>query len=727
MPILGRWIRRRTAVQLARKARTGDPSAVELLAEALARHHDLTVRSLAAGTLDRLESSTAVDAFCASWARSRNQALEGVLMRAQYIAHHPMALRVLTAVKVGKPQALLALGEQAVEPMLAACRDQDPDIAAGARAALGALTDPAAKEALCHHLMAGEDADLAAVAIAANIAPRETAERALFYFVTEQWEAYENLDFQEERPLLRQAYSQASGPVRTAVLTTAKRTGMSSVVNAALARSSRRLKTQHMTAAEWEVISEGLQRESRWDELWRLCFHAPVNFAAQMVLALKGSSWQPPDHERGLWEKLRDLCPEEGNRLTLVVGELLRSVKGHAHAVRCLTMDPAGTQLAGTVHETVRVWSLGGDNQAAKLDGHADVVSALCTSPDGLFLVSGSKDRTVRLWNIRTGNLIKTLTGHRGEVSCLALNPSGDRLASGSKDSTVRIWTIPGGEHKKSLSLPSLRRDTSWVLCLAFSPDGRMTITGSKDSSVRLWRFPEGDHIKTLEGHRGGVLCLTVSPDGRRLASGGKEGSIRLWSLPEGRLVATLDAHQGGVQCMESSPDSSVLISGGHDGTVRLWRFDDGKALATLEGHRGEVSVLVRNPNGSVVVSGSSDCTVKIWSLTDGTLLTTLTGHTGRLRSLSVTPDGTILASGGDDRTLCLWHLTWTKPLALSGHEDLGRVKAILKDRDLREEDRRRWEFLEALLSGRFRYDIAIDQSVISLASHDIEIEIEEP
>ncbi|MGQ9675539.1 MAG: hypothetical protein ACUVX1_07730, partial [Chloroflexota bacterium] len=79
---------------------------------------------------------------------------------------------------------------------------------------------------------------------------------------------------------------------------------------------------------------------------------------------------------------------------------------------------------------------------------------------------------------------------------------------------------------------------------------------------------------------------------------------------------------------------------------------------------------------------------------------------------------------GSDDGTVRLWQLRWTKPLADARFDDLEHVRLVLRERQLPKEERRGWEFLEALLRGKFRYDVALDEpTVISVGEFDIEIE----
>ena len=44
--------------------------------------------------------------------------------------------------------------------------------------------------------------------------------------------------------------------------------------------------------------------------------------------------------------------------------------------------------------------------------GHADEVNTVAISPDGKYIVSGSRDKSIKVWELSSGRVVKTLKGN---------------------------------------------------------------------------------------------------------------------------------------------------------------------------------------------------------------------------------------------------------------------------------------------------------------------------
>ncbi len=151
--------------------------------------------------------------------------------------------------------------------------------------------------------------------------------------------------------------------------------------------------------------------------------------------------------------------------------------------------------------------------EAARLEGHDDLVGALCVLADGR-LASGSDDNTIRLWDVTAGAetaLIEVQT----EVNDLCLL-SDERLASSNYfDGTIRLWDVTARAESARLE-----GQTEGIYALCLLRDGRLASSGSSDGTIRLWDVTTG--VETARTR--GTLQLRKRP----LPTGGRPTCLRV-------------------------------------------------------------------------------------------------------------------------------------------------------------------------------------------------------
>jgi WD40 repeat protein len=633
-----------------------------------------------------------------------------------------------TLAEDGSAEAVRLLAE-AVAP------DEDQTLSTAALELLRRLAERknvAAQEALCRLVIHHNHPQARQIVAAAGYVPHDELQRSVFYFLTEQWGAYESLDF--DRRLLREAYDAGDVYLRRRIATKARQAGRVEWVDmVAGGKQGRRLAV--MTDEEWHSALTLLVVGKRWEDLWRLAQEAPPRWSAEILQRLKKMRWRGRAEDRAGFEELARLAKNWEDMDFSRVLQHKATLKGHGHEIRCLALTGSNSILAsGSADQTVRLWSLPDGQPLKTLEGHGGWVHCLAISPDELNLASAGRDGRICLWRLPSGRLLRKLRGHKQSVFCLAINPEGDLLVSGGSDNTVRLWDLPRGEPRQVL-----QGHTCSVSCLVITPDGALLASGSADCTVRLWSLPRGRALRTLEGHRNGELdtisCLAISPDGQLLASGGTDGTIRLWSLPDGRPLKTLRAHRVNVASLVISPAGDLLASGGGDHVVRLWELPSGRVVDRLEGHTSANNSLVMSPDGRFLASSSGgglglDHTVRLWDLTGRQGMRILSGHNRYVNCLAMSQDGRLLASGSGDCTIRLWsaelHRLIHLPVGQATLKDLEWVQAQLQRKAISKAERKTLEFIAALIRWRRRSDILVEEGaarVIELGEFDIEIE----
>lgn len=196
------------------------------------------------------------------------------------------------------------------------------------------------------------------------------------------------------------------------------------------------------------------------------------------------------------------------------------NLEGHSKAVRQARYSPNGELLATRSDDgDVSIWDLQTGTCLSILVG-----GGMDFSADGNLLALGSSSK-VQVWDIQKRTESACLDGHSWNVLAVCFSPDGSFLASGSRDQTVRVWkmdSMPVDDHSaNSRSEPASEGNYGAICRVEFSPDGKFVASGS-DAAVRIWQSETGDCYFEYEGYSpsfssNGLMVISTSEDGLRL------------------------------------------------------------------------------------------------------------------------------------------------------------------------------------------------------------------
>jgi HEAT repeat protein len=680
-----------TALAMSRRAvLTGrGPEVVAPLIAAM-RDPQEAIRREAAFALTELTDPEArlelADRLCAAWAESRSTALESIMVRGRHVASQPLPVRVLSALKTDRANLLTKLGAEVVEPLLAAHGDHDPQIAERAAKALRSLQGRAAQSAVCRLVIERDDSLARTIAAEADYAPEDERERAVYYFLTRQWQRYDDLDF--ERRLLSAVYAAADADLKRRIVETVRHSGRTDYL-IVISGGDRRSRIEVMTPAESEFIIQMLAGNQEFARLWSLAMELPFLAGVQVVRILAAASWQPerPD-ERAALQELS----------ALVAGELPLSISEITQHVPPALM-----------------------RATARVSGR---VSDVAFAPSRPWLAIGGKQQLV-VWDFQSGQPHQVYRGFARSVGPVAFIDDGVVCAEGlqsGRESVLHAWR--NGDRVKVVQ-PDM------VTSLSAAGGMRVLVT-RRDEQALLWDAATQTTIA--------AQSLGFWPRGARVSSDGSQAllvhqGVALVTLPDLAVAAETSARIGGVsKCAAFAPDGKSHIIGNFRGDAHVTTCQGDRLavrrrkLAQCSGEVQGIEVLERE---RVIILAGSQGRVDFLSWDNESLVGSIHTTGQRLTSLHVSPGGDFMALGDSDSTMSFWDLRvlqipvlFSLPLIKARPAHLAAVGAWAAGGQLPAPVQRAVAFTERVLRHRFRYDIEIDEiQTIRAGEFDIAID----
>lgn len=644
---------------------------------------------LLVGELTAPETRTAlVDPLCARWVQSRDGRLEAFLVGNRFIASGPPEVRLLTALKTGQPELLGEADAADVPLLLRVAADTDPAIAAGAWTLLRTLSDPLAREAVCHLFLEQNDEQARAIAVEAGYLPRDEGRRALFLFLTEQWERYEVLDF--DRRLLTAAH-EAAGPTLRGRITEKLRAAGRTDFLTVLAGHDFRSRAARMAPGEADFLVQMLTAHREWPRLWTLAFELNLRASVRIVRTLAESGWRPA---------------REDDRVTFVrLAEL---------ASGAIAEDESLTRQLPPAVQRARVRVSGRVNDVA-------------FSPRRPLIAIGTGRRKLVLWDFQKGQRGQVLGGFDHSIGRVAFSRD-DTLWCAERTRHNETGTLHAWRGKERFSL----RQTEPVTALEPVGESLLLVT-RRDGRVFL---ADAGQEKAVHKERFRFWCRSarVRPDGGQAAL--LHESVTLVGLPglDRQAHTARGARRGVISCAAFVGPEAALVVGYHHGTAAacVRRGDQlYPESAALVQHEHALRCMEVVAGGTVILTASVDGLVAFTAWANRAPLGRIQAEGKRLTSLHVSPDGAFLALGDSDATMSLWDLRALEapllviqPFARALPIHLAAVNLLAEKEDLPATVRQAMRFVQCVLQHRFRFDIEIvEAATIQRGEFDIEIE----
>jgi len=232
----------------------------------------------------------------------------------------------------------------------------------------------------------------------------------------------------------------------------------------------------------------------------------------RLMVACRNSCWVPPKYKyavqwghenHSLWFTTDcEVWQTPSERIISVQEGLMDS-----QICLCAVTDDGKLLLTAGESGEILVWKLPpkapkeseGLILAGELQGHDSAVTAIGTSLDYQYVVSGGADGQVIIWDLKRFLIQRRLPRHPGPILCLAVNASSGDIVTCSRD-WIYWWSVNGDLCAVKKAADS-RPDGITCVTFASGPDSQIDpniITGHRNGRIQFWKLvlpPDGKNI----------------------------------------------------------------------------------------------------------------------------------------------------------------------------------------------------------------------------------------
>jgi len=346
------------------------------------------------------------------------------------------------------------------------------------------------------------------------------------------------------------------------------------------------------------------------------------------------------------------------NERATFISPILRTLNGHADAVTCVNITADGMRAISSSEDgTLRVWDLETGGCLAVLDGHTDAIHSVSITPDGGLAVSVSEDKTSRVWDLTNQKCVKSIRGINAR--CVSMTPDG-RLAITGGVGIVCLWDLRSGT-----CILKLKRPYSITESICITPDGRRAVSVENlldsDPCLHVWDLNTGESIRVLKGHTKLIKSVSITPDLKTIVSGGLDDVLRVWDMNTGSCSHSLIGHTSGIGAVNIAPDGRRAVSAdliNADNSIRIWDLEKAACIRHFRGLTvAAVKSVALTVDGRSVLAGDAENTVRLWNVESGTDVWGPMRHKDTVMSVNVTDDNRRIVSGSWDTKIRVWEL----------------------------------------------------------------------
>ncbi|MBL3654678.1 caspase family protein [Fulvivirga sediminis] len=289
--------------------------------------------------------------------------------------------------------------------------------------------------------------------------------------------------------------------------------------------------------------------------------------------------------------------------------------------------------------------------------GHYGPIKSVAFTPNGKYLLTGSKDNTIKLWDFESGREIRTYFGHTATVKDIAITSDGLHFVSGSEDGTAKLWEIVSGKIIRTYETPKTQLNK-----VALSNDDQMLFTGGYSWKGYIWNLQTGDTIRSFrtdaDHSMGYGISADFSKNGKYLAIGNDNNTTTIFDVQSGEQMGQNQPKNhscaGCATKVQYSQDGQLLVMAPNRQPIQIQDLEtnEGFSIDTQLPHYEAIDI--QFDNSAILILGEDS--LKVYEWPQKTLLYAIALEYEKSATDAVfSPDGKQIVIVSDDQSINIY------------------------------------------------------------------------
>lgn len=185
---------------------------------------------------------------------------------------------------------------------------------------------------------------------------------------------------------------------------------------------------------------------------------------------------------------------DKNGMLTVVNMDSLKvvdSLKVSDKSIRAIAIHPLSGELAlGCSDNFIRVIDRSSLEIRTEWKAHVNSVFTVRYTPDGHYLLSGSRDARLKLWDVRGGyHLITEVVAHMNTINHLDFSPDYKHFVTCSLDKSIKLWDLGAMRLLKVIDKARHGGHGTSVNKLLWTSHQAQLVSASDDRTISVWNI----------------------------------------------------------------------------------------------------------------------------------------------------------------------------------------------------------------------------------------------